>query len=116
VAPVYYSLVGEGHYAGAARGGRSVDRARWRRPERRPKILRLVAGAGVTVVATGIRKLEGLARVNGHLIAVTQGLVSGPGSNGTLLRFAVHADGTLGAPATPTPLDWRRSRTATATR
>lgn len=64
------------------------------------EIVRLVPGQGMTVVATGLRKLEGLVRVNGHLVAATQGLASGAGSSGMLLRFAVNGDGTLGAPTT----------------
>lgn len=62
------------------------------------EILRLGADGALTVVATGIRRLEGLALINGSLIAATKGLESGPDSAGTLLRYPVLADGGLGAP------------------
>lgn len=64
------------------------------------QIIRLAPDGALTVVATGIRRLEGLARVNGHLIAATKGLESGPDSAGMLLRYPVTADGSLGTPAT----------------
>ena len=61
-------------------------------------IIRMSVGGTLSVVATGIRQLQGLARVNGALIAATKGLQSGADSGGTLLRFGVNADGTLAAP------------------
>lgn len=62
------------------------------------EILRLGADGSLAVVATGIRRLEGLALLNGSLIAATKGLESGPDSAGTLLRYPILADGGLGAP------------------
>ncbi len=63
------------------------------------EILRLGPDASLTVVATGLRRLEGLALLDGHLVAATKGLTSGPESTGTLLRFHLLPDGGLGAPA-----------------
>ncbi len=62
------------------------------------EILRLVPGGSPTVVASGLRRLEGLARLNGALVAATRGFESGPESAGMLLWYPVSADGSLGAP------------------
>jgi hypothetical protein len=62
-------------------------------------ILRLGPDGSLGVLAAGIRRLEGLTRLNGALVAATKGLASGPESAGKLLRYPVLADGTLGAPA-----------------
>jgi glucose/arabinose dehydrogenase len=40
------------------------------------EILRLVPGGSLTVVASGVRRLEGLVRLNGALVAATKGLES----------------------------------------
>jgi RHS repeat-associated protein len=61
-------------------------------------IVRLAPGHAPTVVASGIRRLEGLAQLDGGLVAATKGLEAGPSSAGTLLRYPVLADGTLGPP------------------
>ena len=61
------------------------------------EILRLAPDGTITVVATGLRRVEGLARLNGHLVAATKGLESGPESTGTLMRFPLLPDGSLGA-------------------
>jgi RHS repeat-associated protein len=61
-------------------------------------IVRLSATGVLSVVATGIRQLQGITRLNGALIAASKGLESGADSAGMLLRFTVNADGTLGAP------------------
>lgn len=61
-------------------------------------ILRLAASGTLSVVATGIRQAQGLARLNGALIVASKGLESGADSTGMLLRFTVNADGTLGGP------------------
>ena len=63
-------------------------------------ILRLAPDGSVTTVASGIRRLEGLVRAGGWLIAATRGLESGPDSPGALLKFPLLPGGTLGAPAT----------------
>ncbi len=62
------------------------------------EILRLVPGQSPTTVATGLSRLEGLARVNGGLIAATMGVQSAPSSTGQLLRFPVLSGGALGPP------------------
>lgn len=62
------------------------------------QILRLVPGVSLTVVASGIRRLEGLTLVNGHLIAASKGLEGEAESAGTLLRYPILEDGSLGAP------------------
>ncbi len=67
-------------------------------PSEGREILRFVPGQGLSVVATGIRRLEGILRLNGGLVAATKGLESGPESAGMLLRFPVNPDGSLGAP------------------
>ncbi len=64
------------------------------------EILRLGADGRLAVVATGIRRLEGLALINDNLIAATKGLESGSDSAGTLLRYPILADSGLGAPVT----------------
>ncbi|MGH7331184.1 MAG: Ig-like domain-containing protein [Candidatus Rokuibacteriota bacterium] len=64
------------------------------------EIVRLAADGALAVVATGIRRLEGLALLHGSLIAATKGLESGPDSAGTLLRYPILGDGGLGAPVT----------------
>src|SRR5881396_3053423 len=63
-------------------------------------ILRLAPDGSLTTVAAGIRRLEGLLRVNDALVAATTGLEGGPDSQGTILRYSILHDGTLGAPAT----------------
>jgi sugar lactone lactonase YvrE len=63
------------------------------------EILRLVPGKAPTVVATGLSRLEGLARVDGGLIASTMGFQSALSSTGKLLRFPVLSGGALGTPA-----------------
>src|SRR5439155_478209 len=63
-------------------------------------ILRLAPDGSLTTVAAGIRRLEGLVRVNGSLVAATRGLESKPDSAGTILKFPILSGGTLGAPAT----------------
>lgn len=62
------------------------------------EILRLGADGSLAVVASGIRRLEGLARLNGALIAATKGFESGRESTGMLLWYPVLADGSLGTP------------------
>lgn len=62
-------------------------------------IVRVAPGGTLSVVATGIRQLQGLAVVGTDLVAATKGLESGPDSAGALLRYPMLADGTLGAPA-----------------
>lgn len=64
------------------------------------EILRLRPDGVLAVVATGIRRLEGLALLDDSLIAATKGLESGPDSAGTLLRYPILGDGGLGAPVT----------------
>ena len=63
-------------------------------------ILRLAPDGSLTTVAAGIRRLEGLVRVNGSLVAATRGLESEPDSAGTILKFPILSGGALGAPAT----------------
>src|SRR2546425_6891119 len=63
-------------------------------------ILRLAPDGSLTTVAAGIRRLEGLVRVNGSLVAATRGLESEPDSAGTILKFPILSGGTLGPPAT----------------
>jgi hypothetical protein len=63
------------------------------------EILRLVPGKSPTVVATGLSRLEGLARVDGGLIVSTMGFQSAPSSTGKLVRFPVLSGGVLGTPA-----------------
>jgi RHS repeat-associated protein len=63
------------------------------------EILLLVPGQSPTVVATGLSRLEGLARVEGGLLASTMGFQSAPSSTGKLLRFPVNSNGTLATPA-----------------
>lgn len=63
------------------------------------EILRLVPGGTLTVAASGIRQLEGLAWLSGAVVAATRGLESGPESAGMLLWYPVSADRSLGAPA-----------------
>jgi RHS repeat-associated protein len=62
------------------------------------EIIRLAGDGTAIVVATGINRVEGLARVNGHLLAASRGLASRRTPAGTLLRYPVLADGSLGAP------------------
>jgi len=50
------------------------------------------------LVASGLSRLEGLARVEGGLIAATMGFQSAPSSTGKLLRYPVNSNGTLGTP------------------
>lgn len=64
------------------------------------EILRLVPGKSLTIVASGIRRLEGLARLSSAIVAATRGLESGPESAGMLLWYPVLDDGSLGAPLT----------------
>ncbi len=61
-------------------------------------ILLLVPGQGLSIVATGLIRVEGILRLNGSLVVASQGLTGGPSSTGMLLRYPVNADGTLGAP------------------
>ncbi len=63
------------------------------------EILRLAPDGSLAVVATGIRRLEGLVRLNGQLIAATKGLEGAAESAGKLLSYPVRADGSLGPPA-----------------
>jgi hypothetical protein len=60
-------------------------------------IVLFTPGAGLTVVASGIRRLEGLVLVGDALVAATKGLEDGPDTAGVLLRYPVLADGQLGA-------------------
>lgn len=62
------------------------------------EILRLGLDGSLTVVASNIRRLEGLAFLNGDLVAATKGLESGTELAGALLRYPVLADGSLGQP------------------
>lgn len=62
------------------------------------EILRLAPDGSLTVAASGIRRLEGLAWLNGALIAATKGLERESESAGTLLWYPISADGSLGAP------------------
>lgn len=62
------------------------------------EVLRLAPDGTLTVVATGIRRVEGLARLNGHLVVASKGLASGAESTGTLLRYPLLPDGSLGTP------------------
>src|SRR5207247_2105338 len=48
----------------------------------------------------GSRRLEGLVRVDGSLVAATRGLEIEPDSAGTILKFPILSAGALGAPAT----------------
>jgi RHS repeat-associated protein len=64
------------------------------------EIVRLAADGVVSVVATGISHLEGLARVNGHLLAASRGLAHGRTGGGALLRYPVLVDGSLGTAVT----------------
>ncbi|MGH2660592.1 MAG: Ig-like domain-containing protein [Actinomycetota bacterium] len=64
------------------------------------EILRLIPGGSPTVAASGLRRLEGLVRLNGAVVAATKGFESGPESAGMLLWYPVSADGSLGAPLT----------------
>jgi Big-like domain-containing protein len=61
------------------------------------EIVLYTPGAGLTVAASGIRRLEGLVLVDGALIAATKGLEDGADSAGILLRYPVLAGGRLGA-------------------
>ena len=63
-------------------------------------ILRLVPGVSLTVVASGIRRLEGLAVINGALVAATRGLEAGEEVPGLLLAYPILPDGTLAPPQT----------------
>ncbi|MBI4638965.1 MAG: hypothetical protein HY727_21720 [Candidatus Rokubacteria bacterium] len=63
------------------------------------EILRLDPGGSLAVVATGIRQVEGLARLNGVLVTASKGLESGADSAGALLQYPILGDGNLDAPA-----------------
>ena len=62
------------------------------------EIVLYTPGAGLTVAATGIRRLEGLVLIEDALIAATKGREDGPDTAGMLLRYPVLAGGQLGAP------------------
>jgi RHS repeat-associated protein len=62
------------------------------------EVLHLAADGAVTVVATGINDVEGLARLNGDLLVASRGLAGHRTRAGTLLRYPVLAGGGLGAP------------------
>jgi sugar lactone lactonase YvrE len=64
------------------------------------EILLYTPGSGLTVVASGVRRLEGLVLVGDALVAATKGLEDGADTAGTLVRYPVLADGRLG-PAQP---------------
>jgi hypothetical protein len=61
------------------------------------EIVLYTPGSGLTVVASGIRRLEGLVLVGDALIAATKGLEDGTDTAGILLRYPVLAGGQLGA-------------------
>ena len=53
-------------------------------------IVRLGADGTLAEVATGIRAVEGLVRIEGSLVAASKGLQSGASSQGVLLRYPVN--------------------------
>ncbi|HEU5321081.1 MAG TPA: hypothetical protein VFX28_09775, partial [Methylomirabilota bacterium] len=66
-------------------------------PDEGRQIVLHTPGAGLAVVASGIRKLEGLVLLDGALVAASKGLEDGADSAGVLLRYPVAAGGQLGA-------------------
>ncbi len=64
------------------------------------EILRFLPDGSLSIVASGIRRLEGLARLGSAVVAATRGLESGLESAGMFLWYPVSADGSLGAPLT----------------
>lgn len=69
-------------------------------PSEGREILRVDGQGQTSVVATGIRRLEGVAAVGQMLVATSKGLASASGATGTVLAFPILPDGTLGSPAT----------------
>jgi sugar lactone lactonase YvrE len=65
-------------------------------PEEGRVIVLVQPDAGVSVAATGIRRLEGLVVRDDTVIAASMGLESGADGGGALLRLAVRAEGGLG--------------------
>ena len=69
-------------------------------PSEGREIVRVDGQGRTSVVATGIRRLEGLAAIGQTLVATSKGLSSGSDATGTVLAFPMRPDGTLGSPAT----------------
>jgi RHS repeat-associated protein len=69
-------------------------------PDEGRVVVRIDAGGTASEVATGIRAVQGLARVNGSLIVASKGMSVGPESSGVLLRYPILPGGALGAAAT----------------
>ena len=66
-------------------------------PDEGRQIILYTPGSSLTVVASGIRRLEGLVLFEDALIAATKGLENGADATGALLRYPVLAGGQLGA-------------------